>query len=327
MIDPSIALYGVAKGASASSPTFTHGLVSGEPFSAEATVETDSVSCGVRAASDSYKTEVSIASDIETRAYADVIGLYLLAALGNVTTTASGTNKQHVFDVANTLPELTIWSQIGGGSVRKITGAKVDNLEISFDGNNPLTVGVTLAGLVGTYGSTTWPGSDVSCFDGYFTCVGSTIKLSAGTGTPAAIGNNIVTAGNVSISNNVEAKFGAGSVQPKAIANGKVAISGSLTLNASNEDIQRTIETGTASGTDITGGMVYGSFEWEFVHTKNPDYKLKIACSRVPFTVSAMSVDPEGNALETTLSWDNALIESKDDSPIVVTLINGVATY
>ena len=72
MINPSIALYGVAKSATPApaAPKYSHGLVGGEPFSAEATVETDSVSCGVRAGIDSYKTEVNVASDIETRAYA-----------------------------------------------------------------------------------------------------------------------------------------------------------------------------------------------------------------------------------------------------------------
>ena len=329
MINPSIALYGVAKNATPvpTVPTYSHGLVGGEPFSAEATVETDSVSCGVRAGIDSYKTEVNVASDIETRAYADVTGLYMLAALGDVTTTGSSSPYTHTFTVGDELPELLVWSQIDGGAVRKITGAKMDTLELSFDGNNPLTLGVTLAGLTGTYGSSTWDGGEVSCFGGYFTCVGSTLKLSANTDTPAAITNDIVTAGSVSISNNVEAKFGAGTITPKAIANGKCTISGSLTINCADETIQRIIETGASNGSSITGSMVYGSFEWTFAHTVESGYSLKVSATRVPFTISAMSVDPEGNMLESTLSWDNCLIAAADESPITVTLVNGVSGY
>lgn len=326
MINPSIALYGVAKNATPAptAPTYTHGLVGGEPFSAEATVETDSVSCGVRAGIDSYKTEVNVASDIETRAYADVSGLYFLAALGDVATTGSDPYT-HVFTVGDSLPELIVWSQIDSGAVRKIEGAKMDTLEISFDGNNPLTLGITLAGLTGSYGTVTF--GSPSCFDGYFTCVGSTLKLSADTDTPVTITDDIVTAGNISISNNVEAKFGAGSITPKAIANGKCTISGSMTINCANEDIQRTIETGSTSGTALTGSMVYGSFEWDFVHTSEAGYSLKVEALRVPFTISAMTVDPEGNMLESTLSWDNCLIDDPSESPVTITLVNGTASY
>lgn len=326
MINPSIALYGVAKNATPapSVPTYTHGLVGGEPFSAEATVESDSVSCGVRAGIDSYKTEVNVASDIETRAYADVSGLYFLAALGDVATTGSDPYT-HVFTVGDSLPELIVWSQIDGGAVRKIEGAKMDTLELSFDGNNPLTLGITLAGLTGSYGTVTF--GTPSCFDGYFTCVGSTLKLSPDTDTPVTITNDIVTAGNISISNNVEAKFGAGSITPKAIANGKCTISGSMTINCADETIQRTIETGTSSGTSLTGSMVYGSFEWDFVHTSEAGYSLKVEATRVPFTISAMTVDPEGNMLESTLSWDNCLIANAADSPVTITLVNGESAY
>lgn len=328
MINPSIALYGVAKSATPApaAPKYSHGLVGGEPFSAEATVETDSVSCGVRAGIDSYKTEVNVASDIETRAYADVSGLYFLAALGDVSTTGASPYT-HEFTVGDSLPELIVWSQIDGGATRKIAGCKMDTLELSFDGNNPLTLGITLAGLTGTYGSTTWPGGSVSCFDGYFTCVGSTLKLSADTDTPVTISGDIVTAGEISISNNVEAKFAAGTITPAAIANGKCTVSGSMTINCADETIQRTIETGTSSGTALTGSMVYGSFEWVFQHTTEATYSLTVTATRVPFTISAMTVDPEGNMLESTLSWDNCLIASAADSPVTITLVNGESSY
>lgn len=328
MINPSIALYGVAKSATPTpaAPKYSHGLVGGEPFSAEATVETDSVSCGVRAGIDSYKTEVNVASDIETRAYADVSGLYFLAALGDVSTTGASPYT-HEFTVGDSLPELIVWSQIDGGATRKIEGCKMDTLELSFDGNNPLTLGITLAGLTGSYGSTTWPGGTVSCFDGYFTCVGSTLKLSANTDTPSVISGDIVTAGEISISNNVEAKFAAGTITPAAIANGKCTVSGSMTINCADESIQRIIETGSTSNTAITGSMVYGSFEWVFQHTSEPTYSLTVSASRVPFTISAMTVDPEGNMLESTLSWDNCLIASAADSPVTITLVNGESSY
>lgn len=326
MINPSLALYGVAKNATPAPtvPKYTHGLVGGEPFSAEATVESDSVSCGVRAGIDSYKTEVNVASDIETRAYADVSGLYFLAALGDVSTTGASPYT-HVFTVGDTLPELIVWSQIDSGAVRKITGCKMDTLELSFDGNNPLTLGITLAGLTGSYGTVTF--GSPSCFDGYFTCVGSTLKLSPDTDTPVTITDDIVTAGEISITNNVEAKFGAGSITPKAIANGKCTISGSMTINCADETIQRTIETGSSAGTAITGSMVYGSFEWVFQHTVEAGYSLTVTATRVPFTISAMTVDPEGNMLESTLSWDNCLVADPSDSPVTITLVNGESSY
>ena len=68
MINVSIGLIGAAlqtdKDTPAAAPTFTHGLTGGKVANLERSIESASVSCGVRAGTDSYVA--SIASGLES---------------------------------------------------------------------------------------------------------------------------------------------------------------------------------------------------------------------------------------------------------------------
>ena len=95
MINTSIGLLGVArqkdKATAATEPTFKHGLTGGGLIKPERTVEQKNVACGLRAntTNGAYVSEVNLAVDFETLAYADALGLYMLAAMGNVVTSAA----------------------------------------------------------------------------------------------------------------------------------------------------------------------------------------------------------------------------------------------
>ena len=203
--------------------------------------------------------------------------------------------------------------------------AKVDQLSLEFgESQRILQMGVTLAGLAGHYGSTTWPGSAVSCFDGAFTCTGGTFVI--GTGEEDA-GTYYIKSGQLNLSNNLSTDYGANSTAPASINEGKLTASGQMVIVADSDAIYRIVHTGEDDGTDVTEGFYLGSFQWDFVHTKNSNYTLTITAANVPFTIDNPQADPSGTQVETTLSFADCLVASASGTPVSIVLTNGVASY
>lgn len=123
-LNPSIGLAAIAKQKNrdtpATAPTFMHGLTGGSPFGVSRSIATTDVTCGSRAPSDARVDSIEVTPKIESLCYPDVLGMYLLAACGNVTTTpvpgkgdAASGYYTHVFTMGSALDYFTIWSQIG----------------------------------------------------------------------------------------------------------------------------------------------------------------------------------------------------------------------
>lgn len=330
MINTSIGLIGVAKqtakGTAASAPTFVHGLTGGQVFNLDRTVENDDVSCGVRAGTDSHVESVVPGADFDTYGYADALALYYYAAMGNIASTAatpSGYHK-HVITLGDLLPYLTVWGRIGS-EYSSVAGCKVDQLEMEFEGNSPLEFGVTMLGLVATLGLSSFPGSaDPSCFDGYFVPTGGTFKVETLGDTPVAAP---VLSGNLTLANNCTADPLAGSVTPGDVEEGKLTSSGSVTVKPEDLTLYRKMVTGSATGTTPTGQMVYGSFEWNFTHSKDSNCTLKVEATNVPFTADFPEVDPAGGAAEVEFSFDDIGVAERAGSPVTITIVNKVASY
>lgn len=333
MINTSIALLGVAlqDGAAASEPEFKHGLTGGGLISPERTIDSKPVACGLRAnaANSSYVSEVNMGVDFETLAYADVLPLYLYAAMGNIVSSAAEESGyfKHVITLGAELPELTFWGQIGDTSqqtVNKVDGAKIDTLGVSFEGNAPLDVSVTAAGInAALFGS--W--SDVispSCFEGYFAPTGGTFKIDTASATPT---EQIVTQGNFELSNSLEPKRGAGQVVASMLAEGKLTTTASMTVMLQDFDLVRKLLTGSAAGTTVTPNIVYGSGSWHFVHSTDPNMTMDVELKSVPWNFEMPSVDPEGNSAEVEFSADDIGIATADGSPLTITIVNKVETY
>lgn len=329
MINTSIGLVGVAKQASrdqaATAPTYVHGLTGGSPFGVERSLQVDSVACGMRANADAYIESVSVNPNFECRAYADAMGLWLLAALGAVSTTGDAAPYTHVFTMGDALPYLTVWGQVGTSDFTRASGVKVDQLEMSFDGNAPLSVSVQTMGIAGEMGLASIPGSaEPSCFDGYFVPVDGVFKLETLGDEPAEA---IVTSFSMTVANNCEPIVGAGKVTPSDIAEKKCVVSGSIGVMPDTMALYRKTVTGSATGTTLTGKTVYGSFSVKLTHTQNPAWSLLIEGDRVPFNADYIEVDPDGGDGVVEFSFDEALIAEKGGSPVTVTLVNGVASY
>ncbi len=329
-VNTSIGLIGVAKQADkstpASTPAFVHGLTGGQTFKLDRAVDNANVTCGIRTGTDSYVSSVTPGVDFETYGYSDVIPLYFYAAMGNIVSAANagGASCKHVVTLGDLLPYLTFWGRIGGEYTRT-DGCKVDQIEMDFEGNKPLGFGITAIGLDATLGLESFPGAiDPSCFDGYYVPTGGVFKVETVGTTPAEAP---VTKGNLSLSNSCTADPLAGMVTPGDVEEGKLATSGSVTVKPEDMTLYRKMITGSASGTKPTGGMVYGSFYWEFTHSKDANHKMVVEATRVPFTCDFPSVDPEGGAAELDFNFDNVGVDSRDGSPVTITFYNDTEKY
>lgn len=331
MINTSIGLIGVAaqtsKDAPATAPAFVHGLTGGKTFQLDRSVENANVACGVRAGTDSYVKSIVPGLDYETYGYADVLPLYFYAAMGNIASTAvsEGTSAaKHIITLGDTLPYLTFWGRIGGEYTR-VDGGKVDTLELEFEGNSPLSFGVTVIGMTAELGMSQFPGSvDPSCFDGYFVPTGGSFMLDTAGGAPAKAA---VLSGSLSLSNSCAADPLAGEVMPSDVTEGKLTSSGKVKVKPDSMELYRKMVTGSASGTKPTGDMVYGSFQWDFRHSKNSAMTLSIVAKHVPYKADFPEVDPDGGAADIEFSFADIGIESKIDSPVTVTICNDTPKY
>lgn len=333
MINTSIGLIGVAKqsakGTAASTPSYVHGLTGGQVFKLDRSVESDDVSCGVRAGIDSHVESIVPGADFDTYGYADVLPLYFYGAMGSIASSAdSGSGMSGYYDHVITLGDLlayfTVWGRIGG-EFTSVAGCKVSQLEMDFDGNKPLAFGITMLGLVATLGLSAFPGSvDASCFDGYFIPTGGTFKIDTASGTPAVAP---VTKGSLKLDNACSAISLAGQVMPGDIEEGKLTSSGSVTVKPDDLTLYKKMVTGSGTGTTPTGEMVCGSFEWNFKHSKDAKCTMKVEAANVPFTADFPDVAPSGGAAEVQFSFDNIGLASRSGSPVTVTIVNQVSSY
>lgn len=337
MINTSIALLGVAlqddEATPAAQPKFKHGLTGGGIINPERSIEQKNVACGLRAnaANGAYVSEVNMGVDFETLAYADAFGLYALAALGNVVSspdaTAGSGYYKHVITLGSVLPLLTFWGQIGDTAqqtVHKVDGCKIDTLGLTFEGNAPLDISVTAAGIDATLFQS-WAGVvNPSCFDGYFIPTGGDFQIDTASQTP---GDVTVTQGSFEMSNSLEAKRAAGQVVPTILAEGKLTTSVNMTVVPDDFALMRKCLTGAADGTKVSSKIVYGSALWKFTHSADPNCKLDVAFTNVPWNFEMPEVDPEGNAAEVEFSADDIGIDSADGTPVTITIVNKVKSY
>lgn len=333
-VNPTIGMVGVAKQASrttpAAAPEFTHGLTGGQNFKVDRSIEKADVACGARAGTDSYVDEISTGVDFETYGYADALPLYLHSVLGNVASTpAEGKDGyfDHVCKLGKSLPYLTFWGLIGEEDVAVTESAKIDQIEISFEGNAPVEFGITAIGCQARrlIGQKEMPGGvEPSCFDGYFVPTDGSFKLDTASDAPAEA---FVTAGSMTLANSVTEYRKAGQVMPDDVAEKKLTSSGSVTVKPDDLQDYWKMVTGSASGATPSGKIVYGSLRWAFSHSADPDMQLVIEAKHIPFTCEYPSVDPEGDAATLEFAFDDIGITEKAGSPVTATVRNKTSDY
>lgn len=328
-INPSIGMVAAAvqtnRDTPASNPTFMHGLTGGTPFAANRSIANTPVACGSRGPSDARVDSVSIEPSVETLCYPDVIGLYLYAALGEVTSQKEGENYKHVFTMGQTLPYLTLWSQVGTNNFTMASGCKCSQLQISATGNEHLQAKASFMGIDAKVGIDAIPGElTASCYGGKYTTTDCTFKIDTASSTPAEA---LVSDCTFTIANGAAALTSLGRVMPRDIADGN--LSAGVTVTTIPDDITqyKKMITGSASSTDITGKVVMGSVYAKFVSTDNPDWYIESKMDHVPFTADYPSVDPAGSEGTIQFTCDAAIIAASGESPITVTVVNDTERY
>lgn len=208
--------------------------------------------------------------------------------------------------------------------MHKVDGCKIDTLGLTFEGNAPLDISVTAAGIDATLFQSWADVVNPSCFDGYFVPTGGEFQIDTASQTP---GDVTVTQGSFEMSNSLEAKRAAGQVVPTILAEGKLTTSVNMTVVPEDFALMRKCLTGAADGTKVSSKIVYGSALWKFTHSADANCTLEVAFTNVPWNFEMPEVDPEGNAAEVEFSADDIGIDSADGTPVTVTIVNKTESY
>lgn len=304
-------------------PTYYVGVLGGKLVNFPISGSVDDITSGLDGESEYYRESVAVAFDASTRAYPKLLGLLLKLVFGGITTTGASAPYSHAFSAAGTIGWATVFGKFDN-ELRKAIGCRVDQIEFKWEGNKPLEVSVTLAGMTPGYpASITVPNTAEMTGSPYFTPVGGTFKIAASGASPAAAK---LLSGRTALKRGVEADYISGTITPGDINHGILVVETQFDVRVADLLWERVILTGAENGSAATGVPVYGSFDHKFVIPQAATAtELQFVGTRVPF-----ETDPEeaGKAGPMTLSLKgNSLIPSGGTSPIAVTLKNDVAAY
>lgn len=310
-----------AKGTPATSATYDLGLLSGSVAAAEVAESDLNPTATVRVLSYVERTGIMPGATFQVVAMQRSIGLLLLAACGQVVTTAgvAPAPNSHVFKTADDLPYMTLFGRFGGQYLR-VPDGKVDQLALSFDSAGSLRAEATLMGL------------DVK-FDGTTAYTLATDAAENPTASPPLIGAGglfeldgaaaKVKSGSLTISNAGSSRMLATSIAPDDIDVGMQEVSFSLVVVPTDLGLWRKRITGAATGTALSGDPFIGAASMKWV--RGTDRDLTFAASRCVLATDMPDVDPAGGPAEVTVEG-RVLVPTTGDA-YTLTLRNVVASY
>lgn len=322
-LNKALAQIGVAKqtvkGTAIANPTFGHGISDGGVLNVSISQDRADITSGVRVAPHADRTEFQAGVDFTGPAFIKSCGLWLLAAIGGDVVTGAGPYT-HTITPANVLSYLTAWGWLDGNYAR-VRDLLVDEVELSWQGDEPVQMKVTGMGTV-----LDWPGTFTVVTDdtksAYFVPAGGTFKVDAGSGT-AVVAK--ITGGSIKISNGVSVIRLSGSIVPDDVALGRQDYEVGLTLVPADLTDWRKTVTGTGAGTTVQETPVYGALDVTFKSNVGTE-TLQITAPRVPFLADFPSSDPAGGPVEVELSG-TPVLPTGAGSAITAVLINSQATY
>lgn len=316
---------GVAKqgsrGTIAANPTFAHGLKGGAPITVEATQAPLDVTTAKRAAANVVRESVKPSSDIQTMAYLKSLGLYLLGALGTVSTTGSGPYV-HTFATGD-LPYLSIFAKNIGTQIEGIRDAKIDELTLKWETAKPVELTVKAMGTVFSYPASFTPGTDETGSESFLIPVGGTFQLDP-------IGSTLATArvvgGELTIKNTVATIDGSASISPADTQEGIQTHELKLTIVPDDLLAFRSVITGSTTGTSASASVPLGSVSLSFTENNGGTGSLAVTGSKVAFLTAFPEADPAGAPVEIELAGQ-AVVATGATSPLIYVLTNGQASY
>lgn len=241
------------------------------------------------------------------------IGDLLLGALGSVNT--SGSNPYtHVFTDGLTLPYYTVFAR-KGSEYFKVSDARMNELELSWDGVKALTAKATYIGcdydfLASAYASA----ADERPKDGALKGAGGTFTVD---GAAA-----IVKSGSIKISNGAEAIHGSGSMYPEDVFYKMVEVTGSLTVVVNNLSLFRKHVTGASNGTSASTTPFMCAIVCSFTDGTNT---LTFNGDHCVSVIEFPDTSAEGGPVELEVAF--AAVVEDGTQPFNFTLVNTVTSY
>jgi hypothetical protein len=320
------AVAGVAKQSSKgnlpANPTFAHGLMGGAPITVDASQSALEVTTGKRAAANIIRESVTTSVEVQSPAYLKTLGLYLLGAMGSVTTTGSAPGPYtHTFATGD-LPYLGFFAKGIGADIEAIRDCKIDELTLSWEGARPLELSVSANGTVFSYPSTFTPSVDETASESFLVPVGGTFEYDP---LGSSVASARVIGGELMIKNNVATIDASASVVSDDVQEGSQEHTLKLTIVPENlADFRKTV-TGSGSGAGISETVPLGSVNLVFRENGGTG-TLTVTGSKVAFLTAFPEADPSGAAIEIELSG-MALVAPGGTSPLTYVLANGQASY
>lgn len=230
---------------------------------------------------------------------------------------ATGTGAStHVITPDASLPWCTVFG--AKDTERKAASdCKLDSLKIEWEGNNPVKVTPTWAGMGVAWSDAAYvPVLDESLLD-YLKGIHLTAVLDLdGSGYD---GSAEIKSGSVEIKRNIAGDTKSGQLEPSSLDEGSFECDVELVVRVPDLLPVRLLLTGAVDGDSVSADVPYGEFSLTF--TDSPD-SVALAATRVAWKTSEPEASPAGGPAELTLQG-----RCYGNPAITATVINAVASY
>jgi hypothetical protein len=263
-----------------------------------------------------YRAGVAVGADYESRMWPASIAGLLYAVLGDISTTGVSAPYTHTIVPASLLPWATVFGQ-KDMERKAASDCKCDELKIEWEGNSPVKVTPTWAGMGAMWSDVAYvPALDealLSYFKGIH--LAATIDLDGATHD----GGATILSGSLDIKRNLTGDTKSGQLEPSDVNEGALEIDVELKVRVPDLTLVRLLLTGAVDGDTITADVPYGDFSLAF--TDAPD-SVTLAATRVAFKTSEPDADPKGGPGELTLTG-----RCYGNPCLTAIAVNDVATY
>lgn len=302
-----------SKGTAIANPDYAFGVTDGSILTVDVQQEAEERTSAYLASPGVNRTGVVAGFNFTSRAHAGSVGLLAFAALGTDTFATS----THTLTAATSVPYLTMFGK-QGSTIYAVQDCKVDSLEFSWDGNNPLAVAASGMGTTVNYSTATFtPGTD-DTYATYMRPAGGTFSVDVD-GASGATAISKIVSGSVSIARNLQEIMVSGAITPNDVFEGRMDVECSFDVVIDDWTQWRAIATGTTSGTSAAPTPLYGTFSCQFTDGTNT---ITLAGDRVAFTADVPAADPAGGYLTLSLAG-LSVMPAAGGSPLTITLAGG----
>lgn len=307
----------VAKGTPVAQPAFWSPVAGGALVTLGVEQKEDELTSAYVGGIGEFRESVAVAADYESRAWPASIGGLLYAVLGDLATVGAAVPYTHTITPGALLP----WATIFGAKDtdrKAASDCKLDELKIEFDGNAPLKVTTTWAGLGVLWSEVAF----VPVLDEALVSYLKGINLAATVDLDGAgyDGDGHVLGGSLDIKRNVASDIFSGELMPGDLYEGALEIDAEIKYRVPDLLPVRLLLTGAVDGDTPSVDVPYGGFSLAF--TDAPD-SLTLAADRVAWQTDEPEADPKGGPAELTLKGRCY----GTTAPLTATVVNEHATY